>query len=317
MADRQKVACCYTRDAIPGDYLQIDSADPSCAAPYGNTTTAENIMTIALNRLPLVMTIAAGILLAMHGPIAQWQHYHEFADQSALWGIPHAADVLSNIGFALVALWGFFTLWPNRADPALRDGWPGYRLFLAGLLLTALGSGFYHLAPDNFRLVWDRLPIALACAGLLAAVRAETHAAATGNRDALLLAMVAIASVGWWYATEQHGSGDLRLYLLLQSLPLVLVPLWQAIYRSPMADRCMFGAALLLYIAAKAAEMHDLALLQSLGWLSGHTLKHLLASMAAGMLVLRLVQRVGATAGNTPRAGAPARDSALATDAVE
>ena len=60
-----------------------------------------------------------------------------------------------------------------RADASLNAGRHGYRLFLVGLLLTAFGSGLYHLAPDNARLVWDRLPIALACAGLLAAVRAE------------------------------------------------------------------------------------------------------------------------------------------------
>ncbi|MDM5181921.1 hypothetical protein PO883_32625 [Massilia sp. DJPM01] len=32
--------------------------------------------------------------------------------------------------------------------------------------LTAFGSSWYHLAPDDTRLVWDRLPIALACVSL-------------------------------------------------------------------------------------------------------------------------------------------------------
>ncbi|MGX1107990.1 MULTISPECIES: hypothetical protein [Bradyrhizobium] len=42
---------------------------------------------------------------AAHGRIAQPVHYNDFADHSVLSGIPHAGDVLSNIGFALVAIW--------------------------------------------------------------------------------------------------------------------------------------------------------------------------------------------------------------------
>src|SRR5471030_1580202 len=113
--------------------------------------------------------------MLLHGPIAQLDHYHEFADTRTLFGLPNAADVLSNAGFALVGLWGFVALRGRRHHPTLKVAWPGYRVFLAAIILTAFDSSFYHLAPDNDRLLWDRLPIALACAGLLAAVHAETH----------------------------------------------------------------------------------------------------------------------------------------------
>ena len=77
----------------------------------------------------------------------------------------------------------------------LRAGWPGYRLFLIGLLLTAFGSGFYHFAPDNARLIWDRLPIALAEAGLINPKHAKAAAAASETRrnviDCLLLLLYA------------------------------------------------------------------------------------------------------------------------------
>ena len=84
-------------------------------------------------------------------------------------------------------------------------------MFLIALTLTAAGSSYYHLAPDNARLVWDRLPIALACAGLLAGVRAETHAGSDRQLYTGVLAIVAVASVVWWYFTELHGAGDLSL----------------------------------------------------------------------------------------------------------
>lgn len=244
-----------------------------------------------LVRLPLVITVALGIALLAHGPIGQLAHYHDFADQRSALGLPNLADVLSNAGFAVVGLWGLSALWPKRQEAAIRAGWPGYCLFLVALTLTACGSTYYHLAPDNARLVWDRLPIALACAGLLAGVRAETHAPGSAGRTTVLLALCAVASVAWWYCSELQGSGDLRPYLLLQGLPLLLIPLWQAIFRAPAADRRSFALALCLYVVAKMAELHDCDLLETLGWISGHTLKHLLASGAAALLVARLVRR--------------------------
>jgi len=107
-----------------------------------------------------------------------------------------------------------------------------------------------------------------------------------------LLALFAVVSVAWWSFTEGRGAGDLRPYLLLQGLPLILIPLWQAIYRAHGRDRIWFGGALLLYILAKAAELHDHEILSALGFISGHTLKHLLATAAAGTLVFRLCERV-------------------------
>ncbi len=238
--------------------------------------------------LPTALVLLAGAALLAHGPIAQLANYHAFADQRPWLGLPNGADVLSNLGFGLVALWGMARLWPARGEAGPGAG---YVLFLAGLLLTAFGSSFYHLAPDNLRLAFDRLPIALVCAGLLAGVRADLRGHATLVRDTVVLALCAGFSVGWWAWTEAAGAGDLRPYLLLQGAPLVLVPLWQAIHGAPRADRLAFGAALLLYIAAKVAELNDQSLLTMTGALSGHTLKHLLATAAAGLLVARLAAR--------------------------
>ena len=241
--------------------------------------------------VPTILTVAGGVLLLVHGPLPQPAHYNEFADHSVLWGIPHAGDVLSNMGFAVVAAWGWLRLRPHRHDAALRRGWYGYRLFLIGLLLTAGGSAYFHIAPDNARLVWDRVPIAFACAGLLAAVRAETRTDTQPWRYAAILAGCAILSVIWWRYTDlAHPPGDLRPYIFLQLLTLVLVPLWQAVYRAPCRDRTWFGAALLIYVAAKLAGAWDHEFLAILGWVSGHTLKHLLAAAAAGVLVGRLAR---------------------------
>jgi hypothetical protein len=260
----------------PGMDVSIGPASPT--APW-------------IRHLPAIITVSMIAILALHGPIAQPAHYHDFADQSVASSIPHAADVLSNAGFALVAIWGWLKLWPRRGSDRLRAGWPGYRLFLIGLLLTAFGSAFYHLAPDNARLVWDRLPIALVCAGLLAGVRGDIKGGSNGEIEVIVLALYAVASVAWWAITDSMGAGDLRPYLLLQGLPLILIPLWQAIYRCPRTDRIAFASAMGLYIVAKAAELLDHEIAAAVGFISGHTLKHLMATAATAAVVWGLNQR--------------------------
>lgn len=245
----------------------------------------------ACRYLPPAVTALLVAAALFHGPIAQPFGYHDFADRKVVFGIPHFADVISNLGFAVVAVWGWIKLAPARRHPDIQSGWAGYRLFLIGLLLTALGSSWYHLAPDNARLVWDRLPIALAGGGLLAGVWGDVRRKES-REIAAWLALAAPISVGWWYFTELSGQGDLRPYLLLQILPILLIPLWQWIYRMPGADRLAFGSALALYVLAKFAELNDHEIAAALGAATGHTLKHLLATGAAALIVGRLASRV-------------------------
>jgi hypothetical protein len=234
----------------------------------------------------VAIVAAAALAMVAYGPIAAPPGYHDFADQSVTWGIPHPGDVLSNAAFAVVALGAVLALWPRRR--LLADGWPGYALFVAALAATAAGSTLYHLAPDNARLVWDRLPIALACAALLAAVHAETWQ----PRRWLLWAYgaAAVLSVGWWRLSELAGAEDLRPYLLLQGAPLMLIPLWQWAARRSRNERAAFGAAVLLYVLAKAFELADHAVFEMVG-VSGHTVKHLCAALAAAAVIRGLMTR--------------------------
>jgi hypothetical protein len=226
---------------------------------------------VILRWLPSFLVAAAALGMLAHGPIPQLSNYHAFADARSWLGIPHAADVLSNIPFALVGLWAL----------AKRRGTLAWAVFDVALVLTALGSSYYHLAPDDARLVWDRLPIALACAALLVAVHEGTGSPGHTTVRLVALCAFAIASVEWWRQT-----GDLRPYLLLQGAPLVLVPLWQ--WRAGLARRVrvLFGLAILAYAAAKACELRDRALFDVLGLVSGHTLKHLLAALGAWLIVV-------------------------------
>ena len=257
--------------------------------------------------LPHLFIFVSSVALCLYGPIAQLANYHHFADQTLYFGLPNFADVISNVGFALVALWGWSSLFPLRKQPALENSWVAYRLFLIGLFLTAFGSAHYHLAPNNDSLVWDRIPIVLACAGLLAGVYADCRQKNTAKLTNWL-ALAAVFSVFWWWLSSELGKtfgeivGDLRPYILLQASPMVLIPLWQWIYQRPKAERWGFAAALILYALAKITEIYDHQIAafstQFLTpyLLSGHTLKHLFATLAAFFIVRTIKQNVPATA---------------------
>jgi hypothetical protein len=51
-----------------------------------------------------------------------------------------------------------------------------------------------------------------------------------------------------------------------------------------------FAIAILLYALAKAAELGDRAILDALGFMSGHTLKHLLAAAAGALIAAHAVR---------------------------
>ena len=240
----------------------------------------------------VLMALAAPLAIGLlwQGPIAQWPDYHAFADRRAWLGIANAADVLSNLPFALIGAWGFLNL--VRA-PADAPGHAAWLAFCAALVCTAVGSAVYHLAPDNTTLVADRLPIAWACAALVCAFGAERWDRRWSGGAALAGALVAgTLAVLYWAWTERSGAGDLRPYLYVQFLPMLLVPaaLWLEALEPARRDTGItpasaWWAVLALYAAAKGFEMIDRAVFDALGHVSGHTLKHLLAAAGAAWVV--------------------------------
>ena len=230
---------------------------------------------------------ALGVALWAHGPIAQWADYHSFADQRAWLGMPNAANVLSNLPFLCVGLWG---LWRLRGDALSSPSASAWRAFSVALIFTAVGSASYHWAPSNATLVSDRLPIAWACAGFLCAFLGERVHPRWSGPLALGAALVcATLAVWYWWATEQSGQGDLRPYLYFQLLPMIVVPMALCL-RLPVTfasatPASAWWAVLGLYAAAKVMEVADQTVFEAASFISGHTLKHLLAAAGAAWLL--------------------------------
>ena len=77
-----------------------------------------------------------------------------FADQRSFLGIPNFGDVVSNLPFAVVGLWGLVLLLRSNSEhnsvPFIdrRERWP-YLIVFGGLLLTAFGSVVLSPAPKQ------------------------------------------------------------------------------------------------------------------------------------------------------------------------
>ncbi len=235
--------------------------------------------------------LAAGAA-ALAPPIPQDPAYHRLADSRAWLGMPNALNVLSNVGFVLVGAAGLgFVLGrgarQGRVFHAAGERWP-YVVFFGGLLLTGFGSAYYHWAPGDTRLAWDRLPLAITLMGLLDATIAERIGLRPALRLLAPLVAVGAGSVLYWYLTELRGSGDLRPYALVQFYPLVAIPLMLWLLPSRYASGALVVAAA-TYALAKVPELTDAWMFSVTRVVSGHTLKHLIAALA-GYWVLRMLQ---------------------------
>jgi hypothetical protein len=238
--------------------------------------------------------VGAGVLFCVR-PIAQDPTYHHFVDQRPLLGVPHGLNVLSNLPYVAVGVLG---LWFLTRPEAKRPGGPllepgercAFALLFIGVALTGFGSAYYHLDPTTERLLWDRLPMAIAFMSLFAIVIAERISLEVGMALLLPLAAVGIGSVVYWAVGEAHGRGDLRLYALVQFYPLVAIPLMLLLFPAKFTRTADLLVALGWYVVAKGCEWLDGPLYRLTGEVvSGHTLKHL-ASAAGTYWVYRMLR---------------------------
>lgn len=244
-------------------------------------------------RVYILLGFAAALATAvlLQGAILQDQEYHQFADQRTVLGVPHFFNATSNLFFVIVGLLGLRFVFPRPPvgspdyflEPSERAPWI---FFYAGITLAGFGSAYYHLAPGDERLFWDRLPIAIAAMALLSAVIVQRISPRVGLRLLLPLTLVGVGSVWYWSAVD-----DLRLYAYVQMLPLVLVPLILLLFPPRYTRGTDFLVAIGLYVFAKIFELLDERIYAMGGVISGHSLKHVAAAGAALVLLVMLKKR--------------------------
>lgn len=242
-----------------------------------------NIRNAILSGLALCAIVGVFLL----PPMGQDPLFHKFADTRTVFTIPNFYNVMSNLPFLVLGIVGLYAFFKN--NELSTTSFAILTLFI-GVAGIGVGSAYYHLNPTNATLVWDRIPMTVTFMSFFAII--------IGNyihsrwRFILLLSMliVGVLSVTTWYYGELNGQGDLRLYFLVQFLPMVAIPLMIFIYPTPRIMRIEIIATIILYTIAKFFENKDAVIFNSGRILSGHTIKHLFAA-AAVFYILQIVKR--------------------------
>lgn len=238
----------------------------------------------------LILAAVCACVLAIIPPIPQDLAYHDFSDTRPLLGVPNFGDVMSNLPFVFVGIYGLLELRRLRAPcPQFltRHEWLAGVIACAGFFLVAFGSGYYHWNPHNASLAWDRLPMTIGFMAIFCMMVMERITLDAGWKLLPWALLFGAASVGYWVATD-----DLRPYAFVQFFPLLAIPfmLWR--YAPRYTQVRLLGWTVFWYVAAKGLEHFDGEVLALLGdWISGHSLKHMAAAGATYAFVRYLMLR--------------------------
>ena len=206
-------------------------------------------------------------------PITQQESYHQFCDSETILGIPNFWNVISNIPFLVVGIWGLFN------TGKLKGKRIQYQMFFMGITLVAIGSGYYHLNPNSQTLVWDRLPMTIAFMSLFSIVISEFVNAKMGRRLLFPLLLIGLFSVAFWMVF-----GDLKVYAVVQFYPLLAMLVILLLFSSKQNSVKGYWMLVIAYVLAKLFEHYDFQIQHVIHFWSGHTLKHLV--IAVGIIGL-------------------------------
>lgn len=244
--------------------------------------------------LMFLIGIALFVILIFYllKPIPQSPNYHHFADKRSWIGIPNAGNVLSNIVIFLSGIWGVFALVLNNKiqfnDHRERWIWIGVAL---GLVLTSIGSAYYHLNPNNERLVWDRLPMTIVFMSLVAALISERVNIKLGLWLWPCFITLGFFSVWMWYSSELQNQSDLSFYLGIQSYAFLMTfMMW--ILPSPYNKNWFLGLSVAFYAMAILCDSYDYQINHIMhGLVSGHTIKHILVGLTGASFIWMILTR--------------------------
>lgn len=233
-----------------------------------------------------------GALFRFTSPVPQDPVYYLFADSRTLLSIPNFWNVVSNLPFMFIGIWGFavvLTLARTLDSFELRNT---YLVFFTGVFLTAFGSSYFHFEPGDSTLFWDRLPMTIAFSGLFAAVIGEYGSKVTAQRCLPLFLIIGIGSVLYWQWTESIAAGDLRPYAIVQFLPMLIVPAILVMNKGENDIGRYIWLMIAFYVVAKLLEQFDVGVYEGTQVMSGHALKHIAAAVGPALLAVGLSKRI-------------------------
>ena len=249
-------------------------------------------MSLTIKNIILLLLTATGIVsIFFFDRIPQDLAYHHFADDRMLFSIPNYWNVISNLPFLLIGIIGVYILTKKKLSVVDSMLSVNYLMFFSGVFLTGAGSSYYHLHPNNDTLLWDRLPMTISFMSFFTIIIGEYVNIKAGKTLLFPLLITGVISVMYWYVTETLERGDLRMYVLVQFLPLLLIPFILLLFRSPFNGGLYIWLMILAYALSKTFESYDASVFNVGGVISGHSIKHFMAALAPVILLVGLFKR--------------------------
>ena len=239
----------------------------------------------------LFAIVAIIAVFALSDAVPQDPAYHAFSDSRLLFGVENFCNVASNFPFLLVGAAGLVYVYRYSEQVCAAELDTAYSVFFIGIFLTAFGSSYYHLAPANETLTWDRLPMTIGFAGLVTIIVGEYLSARVAKIMLIPLLLVGFASVEYWAWTEARGVGDLRPYAIVQFLPMLLIPIVLLTHKPVIGKASYFWWMIAWYFLAKIFEFLDAGILGVGNIISGHSIKHVAAAMTPAVFLYALSKR--------------------------
>lgn len=230
------------------------------------------------------MAVLVGLLA--WGPVALQADEFRYADTRRWWGIPNAMNVLANLPVMLAGALGLHrtrtSVWPAH----VRMAWQGFH---GAVVLSGAAATAHHLAPTVALFVLSQMAMATALTLLCCGALAERVDVRFGSPRGLAVAGLFVSALALQLAvgTWLTGSVDLRPVLLLQLLPVLLIPTGAMSLPGSVTRLSDWMLMLTAYGLARAFEQADVAIFSATGWIGGHALMHLSLACAAGWLTYR------------------------------
>ena len=165
------------------------------------------------------------------------------------------------------------------------------RVFFLGVFLTGFGSSYYHWAPDDWGLFWDRLPMTFAFMAIFANVIEERIDARAGKLLLWPLVALGVISLLVWLRFD-----DLRLYAWVQFFPCIAIPLMFWLFPPKYTGTYLWFVASASMFWPSCSSITTRAIYTALGIISGHTIKHVAAAAACYAIYLAFRTRKPVTA---------------------
>ncbi|XP_061374851.1 uncharacterized protein LOC133317067 [Gastrolobium bilobum] len=214
--------------------------------------------------------------------------HHQFVDMRNLFGVPNTLNVMTNLPFLVVGVLGFVLALEGGFFNISSQGevW-GWVLFYAGIAGVAFGSAYYHLKPDDHRVLWDTLPMMVAFSSLLSSLVAERLGQRIG-----LCCMFALIVAALLCVVYERIYNDIRLSMVFQLILPLAIPVIASVYRSKYTHSRYWFLSTGIYLLAKFEGVTDRKLYHVNNYIiSGHSLEHLCLALIPILLSVMLIYR--------------------------